>query len=150
MKTTLREAVEQSHVRSGKSNGTTRRGAYWLACDEIVLREAGGDGIGQSGPDITYYLQIRHYRGGEVRAVVHQAARHQNGSWSGAGDWYRAVDLGDCATIEDVVVVLKGGIDFHGGDGRETCYSDCHYADIRDALMPLGLAESAPAPDDVA
>lgn len=142
--TTLREAVELTKCRKGKSVGTTKRGAYWLACDPIVVRRAGGDGIGQSAPDITWTLELRHFRGGEVRPTAHEEACHQNGSYSGAGDQYFAMAaLGECASVEEVIVALKGGV-----KDQEACYSDRCYDRLRDSLVSLGLPESAPGPDD--
>lgn len=141
---TLKEAVEAEQCRKGKADGTTKRGAYWLATDPIIIRRSGGDGIGQSSADVTWTLELRHYRSGEVRPVIHRDAWHQNGSWSGAGDdYYGRQDIGGAGTIEEVVVRLKNGV------GDEACYSDKRYDDLRDALLAIGMTESIPGPDEV-
>ena len=145
MTTTLREAVEQAHVRTGRSDGTSERGAYWLACNKITLRHY-GSGTGQGEPEIAYKLELRHYRGGEVQGVVRKTTFHEDVDRVAQTLWCRDIDLCDCGTVEDVVIKLQGGV--YGEDRREECYSDYHYKKLRDALELLGLAESAPAPDD--
>lgn len=142
---TLKEAVEQSKCRKGKSAGTTKRGAYWLAADAILLRHCGGDGIGTSAPTINWYLELRHYRGGEVRPTLNRHAWHQNGSWSGGGDdYYGAPELCDCNTVEEVIVALK---DKHPND--ETCYSDRYEDDLTSILTGLGMEVAAKSPDEI-
>jgi len=145
---TLKEAVELTKCRTGKADGTTKRGAYWLACDPIILRRAGGDGIGQSAADITWTLELRHFRGGEVRPTLHKDASHQNGAHGGAGDWYYGMEgLLDCGTVEEVVVALKAGVKL-GRDDMDTCYSDRCFDKVRGALVALGFPEAAPGPDE--
>jgi len=140
MAQTLREAIEQSKCRKGKADGTTKRGAYWLAAD-IKIRSCGGDGIGQSSPDVKWYLELRHYRSGEVRPTINHRSWHQN---DGDGNQYFGrSDLCDCTTIEEVVVNLKLGVEEWG-----TCYGDDWYTDLRDALGALGLREADTSPDE--
>src|SRR3990167_5117905 len=111
---TLKEIVEDCHCRKGKSDGITKRGAYWLAWDPIVCRRSGGTGCGQSSPDVTYYLLLRHFRSGEVRPIIHREAWHQNSAYSGAGDTYNSIpELLECTTIEQVVSILLAH-DAHG------------------------------------
>jgi len=144
----MKNCIENSKCRRGTADGTTKSGAYWFACDAIKLRCAGGDGIGQSGADITFWLELRHYRSGECRAVIHRNAWHQNGCYGGGGDCYTQMPaILVCATVEDVIVALKAGID--DGYGRETCYSDYHEETLTAALTALGLPATAPAPDDM-
>lgn len=139
---TLKTAVENQKCRKGKSDGITKQGAYWLACDPITIREHGGDGIGQSAPSITWTLELRHFRNGEVRSVLHRYAWHQNGSWSGGGDrYFGRPSLADMTTVEEIVANLKEGTD------EEKCYSDHWYGDIKDALVDLGMVEAEPSPD---
>lgn len=141
---TLKEAVEATKCRKGKADGTTKRGAYWLATDPIIIRRSGGDGIGQSSADVTWTLELRHYRSGEVRPTLHRSAWHQNGSWSGGGDdYYGRQSLNDIHTIEDIVVDLKKGTD------EEACYSDKRYDDLSAALSSIGMDESEKGPDEI-
>lgn len=142
-KKTLEIIVGAAKCRKGKAVGISEHGAYWLACDPIVIRRAGADGIGQSAADITYYLELRHYRSGLVRPVVWRSAWHQNGVWGGSGDDYFSVPgLRNAGTIEDVAALLLRGV-----AGR-TCYSvDC-YSNLLLALGALGLPASEPGPDE--
>ena len=140
---TLQECVEALRCRTGKANGTTKDGAYWLAIDDVLLKNAGGDGIGQNAPDLKWFLQIRHYRGGEVRVVVVRQSWHQN---QGDSTQYRSIPAGDLLTVEGAVVLLKSGVSF--GCESETCYSDSRYDDLKLALTTIGLAEFEPGPDD--
>jgi hypothetical protein len=143
MRVTLKEAVQKERCRKGKADGITKRGAYWLACEPIVLRRAGGDGIGQSAPDITWSLEIRHFRDNSVVPTLHRSAWHQNGSYSGGGDRYFIREgLADVTTVEEAIANLKAGT------SEEHCYHSSRYAEVRDALLALGLPEAAPSPDD--
>src|SRR5690606_1635651 len=90
--TTIRDQVVARKCRVGKAAGTTKHGAYWLACDPITLRRTGGDGIGNNGPAVTYWLELRHYRSGLVQASIHRDAWHQNGSYGGSGDSWETLD----------------------------------------------------------
>jgi len=145
MSFTLGVCVAYKKCRKGKATGTTRDGAYWLVCDPIICRRAGGDGIGNSSADLTYELELRHYRDGEVRAVMVRDAYHQNGS----SRRYRSVpELLECRTVEAVIVCLKQGVDFENGAYTETVYSDLKEELLTNALVKLGLAECEQAPDE--
>lgn len=140
---TIREAIEATKCRKGTADGTTKDGAYWLAIPPVKIRRWGGDGIGNSGADMTTKLELRHYRSGETRAVAHVDGWHQNG---GTRDQWHRLDILDCATVEDVIVALKCGVS--GDYDRETVYSDLCEDALQDALAKLGLAVSAPSPDE--
>lgn len=139
---TLKELIEIRKCRKGESTGTTKQGAFWLACDPILIRSFGGDGIGQSGTDLKNYLQLRHYRSGEVKAVVNFHGWHQN---YGTSNSYRTVPILDCTTVEDVIVILKGI-----SEDETAAYSDWGQDKLTAALTDLGMVESAPAPDECA
>lgn len=142
---TLRELVENLKCRKGTAAGTTKNGAFWLACEPIKIRRFGGDGIGNSGPDITYYLLIRHFRDGAVRCTINRAAYHQNGSYSGGGDSYFGIDnISNCNTIEEIIVALKA----YRSDYDEMIYSDYCEKHLVSALTALGITMSAAAPDE--
>lgn len=142
---TLKQLVEAAKCRKGEATGTTKAGAFWLA-GRVKIRSCGGDGIGQSGSDVNYYLSLRHYRGGEVRAVVSCNVWHEN---DGSRTTYRTVEeLLRCTTVEELEVELKKGVDFDGGGGVETVYGDYHADDLSEILTGLGMPESAPAPDE--
>ena len=140
---TLKELVIAAKCRKGKSTGITKRGAFWLACEEIRIRSFGGDGIGNSSSDLRNYLQLRHYRDGTVGAVVRCNAWHQG---DGDSSSYRKVsDVLSCTTTEEVIAVLKRTNEWHE---NASVYSDTHEERLTKALAAMGLPASAPAPDD--
>lgn len=141
---TLQECVESVKCRKGQATGTTKRGAYWLACEPIKIRSFGGDGIGNSAASCTHYLELRHYRTGEVRATIHADYWHQNGA---KPDVYQSAPILECTTVEQVIVALKGE-SIGNDDWKDSVYSDYFEDKLTEALTGLGLAESEPAPDD--
>ncbi len=142
---TLKELIADRKCRKGAAAGTTKRGAYWLACEPIKIRSYGGDGIGQSAPDIDHHLELRHYRSGEIRAMVCRNARHQN---SGTSTRYSPAELLDCTTSEQVIVALKGSQVECGYDYSEHAYSDYFADSLTKTLAALGMPDSEPAPDE--
>jgi hypothetical protein len=143
---TLKEIIVERKCRKGTPAGTTKRGAYWLACEPITTRASGSDGVGQNPPRVIYELHLRHFRSGEVRAVIHRNVWHQSGSQSAVGqDWADANAVVDCSTIEEVVVALKG-ISLNDSPVVEDYLIS---REIAKRLRELGLPDSAPAPDEV-
>ena len=138
---TLKDLVIAQKCRKGPSDGTTKRGAYWQ-CAEVQIRSYGGDGIGQSAASVKHVLLLRHFRSGEVRAVIHRDVYHQNG---GEDTWHPANEILDCTTIEDVIVQLKSM-----NCGEAAAYNKWGENALYDALTELGMIESLPAPDEVA
>ena len=145
MSITLKDLVIATKCRKGAAAGTTKRGAYWTACDPIKLRNCGGDGVGNNGPDVNFYLHLRHYRSGEVQATIERDTWHQN--QGRRSSWESCPKLLECTTVEDAIVVLKGH-QFGGADWTETPYSDYRQDTLTGALTALGLAITAPAPDE--
>lgn len=143
---TLKDIIIASKIRKGPAHGTTKRGAFWTFVEDeyfAKLRRSGGDGIGENSPDVTHYLDFRHFRDGSVTAVITRDAYHQNGGYSGGGkEQIDASEILGCTTIEDVEIALKG----IGRD--ESVIGSSH--NLRPTLHALGLPESAPAPDEVA
>lgn len=137
---TLKELIEARKCRKGKSNATTEHGAFWLATEAILIRSFGGDGVGQSRKDLRNYLQLQHYRSGEIKAVIQFHGWHEN---DGESNSYRIVPILDCATIEDVIMILKGI-----SEDENAAYSDWWQDKLTDALTRLGMIEAAPGPDD--
>jgi hypothetical protein len=143
---TLKEIVIDRKCRKGTAVGTTKHGAFWLACEPIKTRAAGGDGVGLNAPKVIYELHLRHFRTGEVRAVIRRDAWHQNGSNSGAGqDWGDANAVLDCRTIEEVVVALKGTSLY------DSPVIEDHFIarDVTARLRELDLPDAERAPDEV-
>ena len=141
---TLGELIVDSKCRKGTADGTNKRGAYWLAAEPIVIRRYGGDGIGNGGADCTNYLELRHYRTGDVSAVLHGHWWHQNGS---RPDVYERFDeLLACKTVEDMIVALKG---VKVDEDTTAAYSDMKKDVLTDALTKLGMPLAAPSPDEV-
>lgn len=138
---TLAEIIVALKCRKGKASGTTKHGAYWLACDEILIRSWGGDGIGNNGANLRSRLQLRHFRDGSVRCVARMSSWHQN---CGTHNNYVTVRINDCRTVEDVITALLGESDSDG----VAVYSAHFAADLTAALVALGMPESEPAPDE--
>jgi hypothetical protein len=155
---TLKELIEETKCRKGKACGTNKRGAWWLAVDTaeydgeagILIKAGGGDGVGQSAPTYRVYLQLRHYRNGDVGAVIQRASWHGN-----TGDNYNYTTLKHCGgndapiigilaarTVEDAVVALKAA------DFEDACYSDTCYDELRDGLIGIGMPEAEQGPDE--
>lgn len=145
----VKELVIGLKCRKGPAAGTTKHGAFWHALrtptyegsselvDGVLIRSYGGDGVGQNRPDLKAYLELRHYRNGEVGAVVRVHSWHQN---SGSSDrWTRVDEVLLCETIEEIIVVLK--------QMDETVYGDSTNK-LEPALVALGLPVSAPSPDE--
>ncbi len=140
---TLKECVIEQKCRKGPAEGTTRSGAFWMACKPIHIRRYGGNGVGNGAADCSNHLELRHYRNGDVKAVVHGHYWHQNGA--GPDDYMSVPALLDCSTVEQVIVVLKG----EQMPGGNSVYSDRLESDLKEALVALGLEETEPAPDEV-
>lgn len=137
---TLKELIVATKCRKGPADGTTKRGAFWFATDPITIRSYGGDGVGESEASRKNKLHLRHYRDGTVAALVNYHSWHQD---DGTSDAYRPAAILDCATVEEVVVVLKGM-----SDDDTAAYSDFNLSGLTTSLMALGLAETVPSPDD--
>lgn len=144
---TLKNIIEAMKIRKGPAHGTTKRGAFWTPSKDryiACLRWTGGDGIGQSSPDVHFYLEIRHFRSGEMRAIVVRDAYHQNGEYAGAGKSVTDVTpVLDAQTAEDALVVLKG-IRTQSGESVVDVGKD-----LVAVLVGLGLPDAMPAPDEV-
>jgi hypothetical protein len=141
---TLKDIIIEKHIRTGKAWSTTKHGAYWCLTGEdwfCKLRRAGGDGIGASEADITYWLDFRHFRDGAVRAVICKEGWHQNSGTYKA--WIDADKILSACTSEDVDVALKSIS--HDGD---PVYSTYQTKELNEKLAALGIPESLPAPDD--
>jgi len=146
---TLKDLIISLKSRKGESTGTTKRGAYWRVAEPVKIRTYGGDGIGQSAPNHKHLLEFRHFRTGEVRAIIHIVSYHQNGSYSGGGDaWHDVSDILDCSTIEDVIVALKGQKIGSDSEYSVNAYSDSFEGELSSLLSGFGLPDSSPAPDD--
>lgn len=141
---TLKNYVEAQKCRKGSADGTTKKGAYWLAADEVKIRSYGGDGIGSNSSDKGHFLQLRHFRDGSVSAIVHYNSSHQN---YGSQSSYHAVAITECETVEDVIVVLKG-CTIHETHAFSENYRDELIAFLTGLGMPI--AHSAPDDEEVA
>jgi hypothetical protein len=137
---TLQDLIIARRVRKGPASGTTKRGAYWLACDRIEVATYGGDGIGQSAARTTVYLLLRHYRDGAVRAIARVHNWHQNYVQD---DWYSIPSLPACRSIEEVIVALLG----RSTEETGRLYTPDAESGLIAALSNLGLREALPAPD---
>ena len=136
---TLKEIIINTRCRKGTAYSIDIDGAYWLPFNYIRLRRTGGDGIGSSARDVEYRLEFRHYRSGEVRAVVHEHSWHQN---TGSSQVSHTVDICDLTTGEDVIrVLLAFDHECIGRGGYDSQY-------IIEKLEEIGLKPCDPSPDD--
>lgn len=139
---TLKELVIDTKCRRGKSDGTTKRGAFWQCIEPIKIRSYGGDGVGQSSADVDHHLELRHFRDNSVRAVVHIYSWHQDHEHHSYIDVSNIVN---CQSTEDVIVVLKSIKD---RDTETYIYSDSFEEELTERLQEIGLPEALPSPDE--
>jgi len=140
----LKDLIIEQKARKGPASGTDKRGAYWIV-KAITTRSAGGDGIGQSAPSLNYDLQLRHYRSGDVRAMIERDAWHQNGSYGGGGtSWHGVGGILECTTAEEVIVELLNA----GSEETGRLFSESHRGELVSGLAGIGLLEALPAPDE--
>jgi len=138
---TLKDLIIATKSRKGPAAGTDKRGAYWLV-REIRIRSYGGDGIGQNASNIRNYLQLKHYRSGEVRAVVIQNSWHQN--YGDNTSWHGVNGILDSTTVEEVICVLLNSGDEEFGVLYESYFEE----ELTEMLTELGLPRSLPSPDE--
>lgn len=143
---TLAQLVVGQRCRKGKAAGVTKSGSYWMAAQSDAfdwIGGYGGDGIGNNGPAVKTFLELRHYRDGTVRAFVRRESWHQN-----TGDrieYVNASRILPCTTIEDVEAALLGLTDSH----EMPVYETYHRSSLLKVLSVFGMPESATAPDEV-
>lgn len=143
---TLKEIIIDQKLRKGPSHGMTKNGAFWTFNPTqyfSVLRRSGGDGIGNSSPDITFFLEFRHFRSGEVRAEIIRKSWHQNDGERISYTNGNAVL--DAQTVEDVIVALKGIKTSEG----ESIVSSNKEEGITEDFVALGMPIALPAPDEI-
>ena len=149
---TISEIIIASKCRKGGADGTTVDGAYWVCPPSPVagnvglktmIRSHGGDGIGQSRANCHNYLELRHYRGGKVEAVVIEKSWHQN-----CGDEQTVVAADAvlaATTTEEMEVALLALTDEYDNN----YYSQSMRANLDQLAELIGLPSSLPAPDEV-
>ncbi len=143
---TLKELIVAAKCRKGKAVGITKKGAFWLVCEPVFIRSFGGDGVGQNGSDCRNYLQLRHFRSGDVAAVVKFSSWHQN---SGTENTFQREDsILECIDVEAVIAALKGISENDYFGGRCSAYGDNFEQNLTDELTRLGMNESEKSPDE--
>lgn len=141
---TLKEIIVERKCRKGAADGTTKDGAYWIPVS-CKIDCAGGDGIGQNSASISWWLTIRHYRSGEVRAYLVCKSWHQNTGTE--REKVRADAVLDCTTIEDLVIAIKKHAitDEYNGESVQVDVDNHFLPEIAKAIPEL--PESVPGPD---
>jgi hypothetical protein len=138
---TLKDLTIAKKVRKGESVGRNKQGSYWVAFSEKTACY-GGDGIGQSAADIDYLFKLKHYRSGEVEAVIVRHSWHQN-----SGNHFNFIDAAkvlEMETVEDVLDYLA-----FIKDAGDRVYVDSSYREsMTKALEEFGLVH-AKAPDEI-
>jgi hypothetical protein len=148
---TLADIIIDSKCRKGGADGITSAGAYWLCPQskiagnrgvKTLIRSYGGDGIGQSCADRRHYLELRHYRGGKVSAVVVATSWHQNSGTQETETEINSVLVSTSTEeLESALLALEDGN--YGPVYVKYC------SEKLAALAELiGLPDSGPSPDD--
>lgn len=141
---TLKDIAIERKSRKGAARATTPDGAYWLPI-RVKLMAAGGDGIGQSAASHQYYLTVRHYRSGDVRAYVEDEGYHQNnGSWTVRT---RCSEVLDATNHEELLIALKKS-HFDPDDGEPYRVRVSELGEARLEKEIPELPDSPPAPDE--
>lgn len=102
---TLETLVKDARIRKGVAAAITSKGAYWTMADlSSLIGASGGDGVGNSAPDLRLHLELRHYRDGFVEAGVIETSWHQN---HGTHVTFHPIPtLLSCRDAESVVALL--------------------------------------------
>jgi hypothetical protein len=139
---TLEDLIIEAKCRSGKPYEISEDGAYWLYTDRITLKRTGGDGIGQSTADISYILELRHYRNDDVRAIIIVELWHEN--YGKKTEEINADSVLSCTCVEELIIALLKLRDEREGKCCDTTFVRPWYWEHCTGL-PLGK----PAPDDI-
>jgi len=150
--TTLSDIIIDSKCRKGGADGITEHGAYWLCPQskiagnrgvKTLIRSYGDNGIGNSAADLRHYLELRHYRGGKVSAVVVALSWHQN-----SGDSQTEIEINSvlsCTSAEELESALLALED----ENDEPVYVKYCSEKLTALAESIGLPARAPSPDDV-
>lgn len=135
----IKTLTEFNKTRKGKASGTTKNGSYWIALDIEIIRERARD----YNRDILMLIemQIRHFRSGDVIAVVTYTYDNYNLHQS-AFEEFESDSIPKCETIEDVIIELK-----NLGIPEFENVPEGSYTHLKAALKEYGLSEYASGPD---
>ena len=142
---TLKQIIIDRKTRKGESTKITKDGAYWQT--SVKFDGGGGDGIGCSGAEVGWYLEVRHYRDGHLRAYINRYTWHQNEGSTNTRT--RADDLLECRTQEELIANMqKHSIsdDYRGNEPVEV--GGWGRGKIAKALPELPDSEKSPDEDD--
>lgn len=146
---TLKQSIENQKCRKGESAGRSKKGAYWIA-GVVRTSSYGQDGIGQNSADVDWSLMFRHYRNGDVSAVLVRDSWHQN--YGHDYTYQSCPEILDMETIDDVLDHLSGIVgskdEMYFPEYSERVYVDSSYREpVTELLTSLGLPRST-APDE--
>jgi len=149
---TLSDIIIDSKCRKGGADGITEHGAYWLCPQskiagnrgvKTLIRSWGDNGIGQACADLRNYMELRHYRGGKVSAVVVALSWHQN-----SGDSQTEMEIDSVLTTTSVEELQSALLSL-----EDENYGPVYGKNFSEKLAALaeliGLPACAPSPDDV-
>jgi len=149
---TLSDIIIDSKCRKGGADGITAAGAYWLCPQSKIagnrgvttlIRSYGGDGIGNCCADQRNYLELRHYRGGKVSAVVVTTSWHQNS---------RSVETEmeiDSVLTTTSVEELQSALLALQDENDEPIFVNSRSEKLSALADLIGLPACAPSPDEV-
>ena len=102
---TFAEIVREKKCRRGKASGIDESGAYWNAIKPITTKMSGGTGIGNSEPQVSFYLEARHYRAGQIMIGVVRESLHQN--YNDVFEWIDTPFISEADSVESVIVGFR-------------------------------------------
>jgi hypothetical protein len=142
---TLKDIIVDRKTRKGESTRITKDGAYWETA--ILFAAEGGDGIGQASSDVSWYLEIRHYRDGHLRGYVNRHTWHQNDG--DTNNRTRSDDVLNCTTIEELIVTMQHHVISYDWGREDTPIEVRDWGRGKLAEGLPEIPESEKAPDEI-
>lgn len=139
----LKDAVTAARIRKGPAADITTLGEFWLMPAPPLIGSHGADGVGTNAADRRSYLHLRHYRSGQVEAVVCIESWHQN-----YGESHEVVGVSAILEAETTADVIRG-LKTAEAEAEYQFFSACHTDRLTDWLGSLGIPAATPGPDEV-
>jgi hypothetical protein len=140
----LQDAVKAARVRKGPAAGIDDTGEFWVIPEPPLIDIHGSDGVGNNASHRKAFLHLRHYRSGQVEAVVRIVSWHQN-----AGESSKYVNVSGILSGMTAAEVISGLL----AREVETCwefFDPSRTDDLTKWLGGLGIPAAAPSPDEEA
>jgi len=142
-KPTLNDFIANQYCRSGKPDGYTEKGAYWVAFNERIAQRGGGKHPLRS----LQSLQIRHYRSGEIESLIELLEFREDVDRSSRT--IVRIDLSEAVSVEEILVGLLSLPSTQERNPLRPVVDEEFEKALIKALKGLGLALApAASPDD--